>query len=118
MPSKTKKKNAPKAGAAAYKPDRSRLPLPEPKFKGVIGKTYIDSKDDWPEVPKPPAGAPNVVVILLDDVGFGQVSTFWRPGSHAGTRQAGGQGAALQPLSYDRDLRSIPRRADHRTQPS
>jgi arylsulfatase A-like enzyme len=30
-------------------------------------------------VPKPPAGAPNVAVILLDDVGFGQVSTFGGP---------------------------------------
>ena len=34
---------------------------------------------DWPRVPAPPAGAPNVVVILLDDVGFGQVSTFGGP---------------------------------------
>ena len=59
--------------------DRTKLPLPQPPFKGVIGKTYVDSKEDWPGVPKPPEGAPNFVVILLDDVGFGQVGTFGGP---------------------------------------
>lgn len=63
----------------ADKQDRSSLPLPESKFEGVIGKTYEDSKPDWPKVPKPPEGAPNVIIILLDDVGLGQVSTFGGP---------------------------------------
>ena len=56
--------------------DRTKLPLAEFKFQGTIGKSYSDSKPDWPRVPTPPEGMPNVVVILLDDVGFGQVSTF------------------------------------------
>jgi len=59
--------------------DRSKLPLPELPFRGKIGKTYLESKYDWPRLPAPPAGAPNVVIILLDDVGFGQVSTFGGP---------------------------------------
>lgn len=59
--------------------DRSQLPLPEPPFQGKIGKTYQDSEAAWPELPAPPEGAPNVVIILLDDVGFGQVSTFGGP---------------------------------------
>jgi hypothetical protein len=59
--------------------NRTILPLPEPKFEGVVGNTYKESKAAWPKLPTPPAGAPNVVVILLDDVGFGQVSTFGGP---------------------------------------
>ncbi|WP_443477927.1 arylsulfatase [Novosphingobium aerophilum] len=59
--------------------DRSRLPLPRPPFTGRVGKTYQDSESQWPELPQPPMGAPNVVLILLDDVGFGQASTFGGP---------------------------------------
>jgi arylsulfatase A-like enzyme len=59
--------------------DRTKLPLPESKFRGKVGKTYLESEADWPRVPAPPEGAPNVVIILLDDVGFGQVSSFGGP---------------------------------------
>lgn len=45
-------------------------------FKGVIGKTLADSKEAWTLPVKAPAGAPNVVWILLDDVGFGATSAF------------------------------------------
>ena len=45
-------------------------------YQGVIGRTLADSKEWWPEPAKPPAGAPNVVWILLDDVGFGATGTF------------------------------------------
>jgi arylsulfatase len=55
------------------------LPLPEPRFKGRIGSTYVDSQPDVISVPAPPPGAPNVLVVLLDDVGFGQTSTFGGP---------------------------------------
>ena len=67
------------AAVTPDKTDRSVLPLPTPPFAGVIGKTYKDSKEAWPPVPTPPSGAPNIVVILLDDVGYGQVSTFGGP---------------------------------------
>ncbi len=53
------------------------LPRPDFEFKGKVGQTYMDS--DAPQFPQPvkaPKGAPNVVLILLDDTGFGQYSTF------------------------------------------
>jgi len=52
------------------------LPNPEPPFKGKIGFSAKDSQPDWPEPIKAPKDAPNVVVILLDDMGFGNTSTF------------------------------------------
>lgn len=45
-------------------------------FKGVIDKTLAESKEYWAEPVKAPAGTPNVVWILLDDVGFGASSAF------------------------------------------
>jgi arylsulfatase A-like enzyme len=43
---------------------------------GPIGKTAADSEPAWPVSPTPPAGAPNVVVIVLDDLGFAQLGCF------------------------------------------
>ncbi|HEY4324630.1 MAG TPA: arylsulfatase [Mucilaginibacter sp.] len=45
-------------------------------FKGVVGRTLADSKEWWTLPTKAPKGAPNVVWIMLDDVGFGASSTF------------------------------------------
>ncbi|RGP54431.1 arylsulfatase [Pseudomonas abyssi] len=59
--------------------DGSVLPLPAEPFSGVIGETFEDSKQDYPQPVKPPEGAPNVVLILLDDLGFGQPGTFGGP---------------------------------------
>jgi arylsulfatase A-like enzyme len=55
------------------------LPRPEPAFKGKIGRTYKDSIPDFPKPLKAPKDAPNVLLIILDDVGFGQASTFGGP---------------------------------------
>ncbi|MFT3768210.1 MAG: arylsulfatase [Minicystis sp.] len=52
------------------------LPRPAPGFHGRIGLTYRDSTPDKLPVVKAPAGAPNVLVILIDDAGFGQTGTF------------------------------------------
>ena len=45
-------------------------------FQGVAGRTLAESKEWWPDAVKAPTGAPNVVWILLDDVGFGASQTF------------------------------------------
>lgn len=45
-------------------------------FQGKIGKTIEETEQSWPTRVKAPAGAPNVVWILLDDVGFGTSSAF------------------------------------------
>jgi len=55
------------------------LPIPQPEFKGKIGITYKDSKPDFPQPITAPAKAPNVLLVILDDVGFGQASTFGGP---------------------------------------
>ncbi len=52
------------------------LPPPAPKFDGVIGTTYNDSQMGTFPVPKAPDGAPNVLLVVIDDCGFGQWSTF------------------------------------------
>ena len=53
------------------------LPGPDFHFGGRIGRTYQDSDPaTFPQIVRPPKGAPNIVLILLDDVGFGQFSVF------------------------------------------
>jgi len=61
---------APTAGA------QDVLPKPEPPFKGTIGQTVKESQADYPKPLEAPAGAPNVLLIILDDVGFGHADTF------------------------------------------
>ena len=38
------------------------------EFKGKIAKSYADSEEWWPKEARPPKGAPNVLILLLDDV--------------------------------------------------
>ena len=45
-------------------------------FTGIIGRTTEESSPAWPEPPRPPEGAPNVLFFVLDDVGYGQLSCF------------------------------------------
>jgi arylsulfatase len=52
------------------------LPKPEAPFAGKIGTTYKESTPDYPRPVTAPGGAPNVLLILTDDTGFGHAATF------------------------------------------
>jgi arylsulfatase len=55
------------------------LPKPLQPFHGTINLRASDSKSDFPQPVKAPAGAPNILLVLLDDCGFGATSTFGGP---------------------------------------
>ena len=55
------------------------LPRPEAPFKGVIKRTAKESTPDFSKPITAPKGAPNILLILTDDVGFGASSTFGGP---------------------------------------
>ena len=57
----------------------SVLPVPPAPFRGTIGLRTQDSKSDFPQPVQAPQGAPNIVLVLLDDVGFGATSTYGGP---------------------------------------
>jgi arylsulfatase A-like enzyme len=65
--------------AAAPTSEAVQLPQPDPAFAGKIGETYKDSTPSYPLPVTAPAAAPNVLLILLDDVGFGMCSPFGGP---------------------------------------
>jgi arylsulfatase A-like enzyme len=57
-------------------PDSRVLPIPTPPFTGSVLPNLIDSTPAWPPTISPPEGAPNVLLILIDDAGFGSNSVF------------------------------------------
>src|SRR3712207_4135625 len=61
--------------------DRSSLPIRRPKFSGKVERTLAGSEPDWDILsgPAAPDGAPNVLLVLIDDAGFGNPSTFGGP---------------------------------------
>src|SRR5690606_28691862 len=63
-----------RAMTRASNPTMSSTSAPAP-FGGTIGRTYRDSAPWWPEE-RDVAGRPNVVVVLLDDMGFGSLGCY------------------------------------------
>ena len=46
------------------------------EFRGRVGRWHHESRQWWPEPVRAPADAPNVVLVLLDDVGFAQLGPY------------------------------------------
>ena len=73
---------APQVSGASGSPDATttidgrQLPSPPPQFGGVIKETAGQSTPWWPPRVVPPRGAPNVLLIMTDDQGYGVSSTF------------------------------------------
>jgi arylsulfatase len=56
--------------------DGTQIPPPPMKFGGVIKESALDSKQWWPPRVVPPKGAPNILLIMTDDQGYGVSGTF------------------------------------------
>ena len=76
---------------------REYLPIPDPKH---VGLTTYDAKDPNTKYPpitelRPPKGAPNVLIVLIDDVGFGASSAFGGPCHTPVAERLAGDGVKL-----------------------
>src|SRR5262245_22912811 len=67
---------APGSPSATTTIQGDQIPAPPQKFGGTIGRDATQSKPYWPARIMPPKGAPNVLLIMTDDSGFGVPSTF------------------------------------------
>jgi arylsulfatase len=78
---------------------REVLPIPDQRYQGLITYTATDPASSFPAIEpvRPPAGAPNVLVVLLDDVGFGASSAFGGPCRTPAAERLAGNG-----LKYNR----------------
>jgi arylsulfatase len=74
-------KDALSEAALKFQPDRTVLPIPDRAFGGTAGRTLGESVADWAMIPGPkaPEDAPNVLIVLIDDAGFGNPDTFGGP---------------------------------------
>jgi arylsulfatase A-like enzyme len=65
------------------------------EFLGRIGRDWRDSEPWWPPHPSPPDGAPNVVLIVLDDVGFAQLGCYGSDIATPAIDRVGAEGVRL-----------------------
>ena len=101
-----------------FSQDRTVLPIPDRTFGGSIGRTMDTSVGDWSMIPGPkaPDGAPNVLIVLVDDAGFGGPETFGGEIRTPNAHPRPADGPHLQPLPRDGRVLADARRAPHRAQ--
>ena len=86
-------------------------------FEGTVGKIFSTSEPHWPEPSIPPAGAPNVIVMMADDLGYSDLGCY---GSEIDTPELdrlGRRGSALHRLPRQPDVLADAGVTAHRTQP-
>ena len=98
--------------------DGEQLPPPPQKFGGKIERNAAQSKPYWPARVVPPKGAPNVLLIMTDDVRLRRPQHLRRRHPDAGARPDRQQRPALHQLPFDGAVLADARGADHRAQPS
>ena len=98
---------------------RDRLPIPDRPFVGELPYDAKDPATTFPPIEplRPPAGAPNVLVVLLDDVGFGASSAFGGPCATPTAERLAGERAEVQPLPHHGAVLADAPGAAHRAQP-
>ena len=98
---------------------RDVLPMPDQPHDGLITYDAKDPDTSFPPIEplRPPAGAPNVLVVLLDDAGFGSSSAFGGPMLDADGGASGRERAQVQPLPHNRALLADAPGAADGTQP-
>ena len=69
-------------------------------FPGVLGRTYDTSTQAWPEPRRAREGLPNVLFIILDDTGYGQLGCYGSP-----IRTPRVEGGAVLPRTYQLEAR-------------
>jgi Sulfatase len=115
------KKSAPRKAdavstAVSAEPDlaRHQLPIPDPNH---VGLTTYDAKDPNTKYPpitelRPPKVAPNVLIVLIDDVGFGATSAFGGPCNTPVAERLGANGLKLNRFHHRVVLADAPSDAD------
>ena len=98
--------------------DGRYLPPPPQPFTGQIELNAAQSKPAWPARVVPPKGAPNILLIMTDDVGFARAVHLRRRHPDAGARPHRQRRPALHQLPLDLAVLADAGGADHRPQPS